>query len=118
MMDNAAYHSHITEMKTEEITNRYTADVSIVTVTNAAYVATNMPTSPNPAYQPVAKQGENVNIATETNVAYVATDIETSVNPSYQPMQNSSDAMLKSMTIYEPVAASQLEYDYPRQEYT
>ena len=88
LMDNAAYHSHNTEIKTDVITAHHT---NIVTATNEAYTATSVPTSPNPAYQPVAKPRESVDIATETNVAYVATDIVTAVNLSYQPMQNISD---------------------------
>ena len=94
-MDNAAYHSHNTEIKTDSITAYNTANVNVVTARNEAYAATSVPTSPNPAYQP---SRESVDIATETNMAYVATDIATSVNPAYQPTQNSSD--------------NTLEYDY------
>ena len=94
MKDNAAYHSHNTEIKTDSITAHHTAN-DIETARNDAYVATSVPTSPNPAYQP---SRERVDIATETNMAYVATDVATSVNPAYQPMQNSSD--------------NTLEYDY------
>ena len=90
LMDNAAYHSHNTEIKTDSITAHHTAN-DIETVTNEAYAATSVPTSLNPAYQPVAPPRESVDIATETNMAYVATDVATSVNPAYQPMQNSSD---------------------------
>ena len=79
-MDNAAYHSHNTEIKTDSITAHHTA--------NDIETATSVPTSPNPAYQP---SRESVDIATETNMAYVATDVATSVNPAYQPMQDSSD---------------------------
>ena len=97
-MDNAAYHSHNTEIKTDSITAHDTANVNVVTARNEAYAATSVPTSPNPAYQPVAPPRESVDIATETNMAYVATDVTTSDNPAYQPMQNSSD--------------NTLEYDY------
>ena len=94
-MDNAAYHSHNTEIKTDSITAHHTAN-NIVTVTNEAYAATGMPTSPNPAYQPSRESVDT----TETNMAYTATDIATSVNPAYQPTQNSSDNF------------NTLEYDY------
>ena len=94
-MDNAAYHSHNTEIKTDSITAFNTANVNVVTARNEAYTATSVPTSPNPAYQPVVPPRESVDIATETNMAYVATDIATSVNPAYQPTQNSSDNILE-----------------------
>ena len=96
-MDNAAYHSHNTEIKTDSITAYNTANVNVVTARNEVYAATSVPTSPNPAYQP-SRESVHVDIATETNMASVATDIATSVNPAYQPMQNSSD--------------NTLEYDY------
>ena len=98
LMDNAAYHSHNTEIKTESITAHHTSNDNVVTARNEAYAATSVPISPNSAYQPVAPPRESVDIATETNMAYVATDIATSVNPAYQPTKNSSD--------------STLEYDY------
>ena len=101
MEDNAAYHSH---------TAHHTAN-DIVTVTNEAYTATSVPTSPNPAYQP---SRESVDIATETNMAYAATDIATSVNPAYQPMQDKKNE--HDCTLYSGGTDNKLEYDYPQQE--
>ena len=82
--------------------------MDIATETNMAYVATDVATSVNPAYQPMQNSSDMTlcgepqekerianSIATETNMAYVATDVTKS---AYQPMQNSSD--------------NTLEYDY------
>ena len=104
-MDNAAYQSqNIEDISTAVSTN--------TAARNKAYAASSVPTSPNPAYQPVAQPREGGDIATETNVAYVATDIATSVNPAYQPIQNNSDNTQENdHTLYEPVT----EYEYPRQ---
>ena len=80
-----------------------TPATAVVTATNAAYAASSVSTSPNPAYQPVAQSREGGDIATETNVAYIASDITAAVNPAYRPMQTTSDNTSDRMYDYAKI---------------
>ena len=110
-MDNAAYHSHNTDMETAS----NTVSAIVVTSMNEAYAATSVHTSPNPAYmhQAVVSPRVDIPVATGTNMAYAATDIVTSVNEAYHPMEYSSD---NTENDYAHVTEDEPEYEYPRQD--
>ena len=91
LVDNVAYHPQNMELETNPNSAYHTQSTAIPTTTNEAYGATNIPTSPNTAYEVVQATAEDKDIDTKPNEAYVATDIATSVNEAYQPVQSTSD---------------------------
>ena len=102
LVDNVTYHSHNMELETNPNSAYHALSTAIPTTTNEAYGATDIPTSPNTAYEVVQATAEDKDIDTKPNEAYVATGIATSVNEAYQPVQSTS--------VNTPV------YDYARQQ--